>query len=85
MEHDTTELMDPLTRAESPLPLKFQPLYNTSDKAREWAFDSKVIAKSMFRLLLQVKELIRGKPSPKKYEEVPVDFDGGCPCEYPLS
>ena len=31
------ELMDPLTRAESPLPIKFQPLYNTSDKAREWA------------------------------------------------
>lgn len=53
------ELMDPLTRAESELPLKFQPLYNTSDKAKRMGVDSKVIAKSMFRLLLQVKELIR--------------------------
>jgi len=53
------ELMDPLTRAESPLPIKFQPLYNTSDKAKRMGVDSKVIAKSMFRLLLQIKELIR--------------------------
>ena len=53
------ELMDPLTRAKSPLPLKFQPLYNTSDKAKRMGVDSKVIAKSMFLLLLQIKELIR--------------------------
>ena len=39
------ELIDPKTQSESPFPLKFYPLYNSSDKAKKSGMDSKAIAK----------------------------------------
>lgn len=52
------ELIDPSQRSESPFSQNFQPLYNTSEKAKKSGVDSKVIARAMVQLLLQVKSVI---------------------------
>lgn len=52
------EIMDTHQQEDNPLPLHFQPLYNTSEKAKKGGLDSKNIAKLMVHLLIQVKDII---------------------------
>lgn len=52
------EMIDPKTQDDSILPLSFQPLYNTSEKAKKGGLDSKNIARLMITLLTQVKSVI---------------------------
>lgn len=53
------EIIDPQIQSGSSLPLHFQPLYNTSEKAKKGGLDSKAISKLVFSLLLQVKDVLR--------------------------
>ena len=52
------EMIDPQTHSEALFPLHFQPLYNSSEKAKRGGLDSKNIAKIMLSLLAQVKDVI---------------------------
>lgn len=52
------ELIDPKTQPQSLVPTNFQPLYNTSDKAKRAGVDSKAISKMVMSLLPQVKDVI---------------------------
>ena len=52
------ELIDPKTQPQSLVPTNFQPLYNTSDKAKRAGVDSKMISKMVMSLLPQVKDVI---------------------------
>ncbi|MDR2979108.1 MAG: ATP-dependent DNA helicase RecG [Bacteroidales bacterium] len=52
------ELIDPYTQQELPVSLHFQPLYNTSEKAKKGGLDSKTISKLMIMLLTQIKDVI---------------------------
>lgn len=52
------ELIDPKTQSETTVPTSFQPLYNTSDKAKRAGLDSKAISKLMMTLIPQVKDVI---------------------------
>ena len=45
------EMIDPQAQTNSPIPLSFQPLYNTSDKAKKKGLDSKAISKLIYTLL----------------------------------
>ncbi len=47
------EMIDPQAQTNSPIPLSFQPLYNTSDKAKKKGLDSKAISKLIYTLLSQ--------------------------------
>ena len=47
------EMIDPQAQTNSPVPLSFQPLYNTSDKAKKKGLDSKAISKLIYTLLSQ--------------------------------
>ena len=57
------ELIDPKNQPQSPVPTHFQPLYNTSDKAKRAGMDSKAISKLVMSLLPQVKDVIRERLS----------------------
>lgn len=48
------ELIDPQTQNNSAIPLKFQPLYNSTDKMKKSGLDSKGIAKLTLQLLPQI-------------------------------
>jgi len=52
------EMIDPHGQSDSPLPLKFQPLYNTSDKAKRGGLETKAISKLIITLLVQIKDII---------------------------
>ncbi|MDR3047353.1 MAG: ATP-dependent DNA helicase RecG [Bacteroidales bacterium] len=52
------ELIDPQNQSDSPIPLAFQPLYYTSEKAKKGGLDSKAISKLMITLITQTKEVI---------------------------
>ena len=52
------DLLDPQAHSESFVSLAFQPLYNTSDKAKKGGLDSRTIAKLMITLIHQIKEVI---------------------------
>lgn len=52
------ELIDPYVQQESSVPLYFQPLYNTSEKAKKGGLDSKSISKLIITLLIQMKDII---------------------------
>lgn len=53
------EMIDPYAQNESPVPMRFMPLYNTSDIAKKKTLDSKAIAKLTANLLPVVKEVIQ--------------------------
>jgi len=57
------ELIDPKNQPQSLVPTHFQPLYNTSDKAKRAGMDSKAISKLVMSLLPQVKDVIRERLS----------------------
>ena len=52
------ELIDPAQQQNSPVSLRFQPLYNTSDTAKKKSLDSKAVSKLTANLLAQVKDVI---------------------------
>jgi ATP-dependent DNA helicase RecG len=52
------ELLDSQAQAESSISLAFQPLYNTSEKAKKGGLDSRTISKLMLTLISQIKEII---------------------------
>ena len=52
------ELIDPNQQESSPISLRFQPMYNTSDVSKRKSLDSKAIAKLTATLLTQVKDVI---------------------------
>ena len=52
------EMVDPNTQSDSPVPMRFMPLYNTSDKAKRKTLDSKAIAKLTAHLLPLVRDVI---------------------------
>ena len=52
------ELIDPAQQQNSPVSLRFQPLYNTSETAKKKSLDSKAVAKLTANLLAQVKDII---------------------------
>jgi ATP-dependent DNA helicase RecG len=52
------EMIDPQMQDASQLPLSFQPLYNTSEKAKKGGLDAKAISKLMITLLIQIKDVI---------------------------
>lgn len=52
------ELIDPQMHEQSPVPLNFQPLYSSSEKAKRAGLDSKAISKLQIQLITQVKEVI---------------------------
>lgn len=51
------ELIDPNVKNESAVPQHFQPLYNTSDKAKKAGLDSKGVAKTVVSLLNQLSNI----------------------------
>ena len=57
------ELIDPKNQPQSLVPTNFQPLYNTSEKAKRAGMDSKAISKLVMALLPQVKDVIRERLS----------------------
>ena len=52
------DLLDPQAHSESFVSLAFQPLYNTSEKAKKGGLDSRTIAKLMITLIHQIKDVI---------------------------
>ena len=52
------ELIDPAQQSNSPISLRFQPLYNTSETAKKKSLDSKAMSKLTANLLAQVKDVI---------------------------
>lgn len=52
------ELIDPNAHNDSPVPLNFQPLYNTSEIAKRKTLDSKAVAKIVANLLPIVRNII---------------------------
>ena len=52
------ELLDPDKHSNSGVSMAFQPLYNTSDKAKKSGLDSRSISKMMITLLNQIQEVI---------------------------
>jgi len=52
------ELIDPAQQQNSPVSLRFQPLYNTSETAKKKSLDSKAMSKLTANLLAQVKDII---------------------------
>ena len=52
------ELIDPNQQDTSPISLRFQPMYNTSETAKKKSLDSKAISKLTANLLTQVKDVI---------------------------
>lgn len=52
------ELIDPQAHSDSPVPLRFQPLYNTSETAKKRGLDSKAVSKLVATLLPMVKNVI---------------------------
>ena len=52
------ELIDPAQQQNSPVSLRFQPLYNTSETAKKKSLDSKAMSKLTANLLAQVKDVI---------------------------
>ena len=52
------ELIDPNAPNESPVPMHFMPLYNTSELAKKKTLDSKAVAKLMVNLLPIVRDII---------------------------
>lgn len=57
------ELIDPKNQPQSMVPTNFQPLYNTSEKAKRAGLDSKAISKLVMTLLPQVKDVVRERLS----------------------
>lgn len=53
------EMIDTQTQQNSPVTLAFQPLYNTSEKAKKGGLDSRNISKLIITLLGQIKDVIR--------------------------
>lgn len=53
------EMIDPYAQNESPVPMRFMPLYNTSDIAKKKTLDSKAMAKLTANLLPVVKDVIQ--------------------------
>ncbi|MDY6326696.1 MAG: ATP-dependent DNA helicase RecG [Bacteroidales bacterium] len=52
------ELIDPSQQQDSPVSLRFQPLYNTSETAKKKSLDSKAVSRLMVNLLTAVKDNI---------------------------
>ncbi len=52
------ELIDPAQQQNSPVSLRFQPLYNTSETAKKKSLDSKAMSKLTANLLAQIKDII---------------------------
>ena len=52
------EMIDPTAQSDSPVPMRFQPLYNTSDVAKKKTLDSKAISKLVANLLPIVHDII---------------------------
>jgi len=52
------ELIDPAQQQNSPISMRFQPLYNTSETAKKKSLDSKAMSKLTANLLAQVKDII---------------------------
>lgn len=52
------ELIDPMQQQNSPISMRFQPLYNTSETAKKKSLDSKAMSKLTANLLTQVKDII---------------------------
>ena len=52
------EMIDPNAQSDSPVPMRFQPLYNTSDFAKKKTLDSKAISKLVANLLPIVHDVI---------------------------
>lgn len=52
------EMLDPTAQNRSQIPLRFQPLYNTSDVAKRKTLDSKAVAKVVANLLPLVHDVI---------------------------
>ena len=52
------ELIDPAQQQNSPISLRFQPLYNTSETAKKKSLDSKAMSKLTANLLTQIKDII---------------------------
>ncbi len=64
------DLLDPQAHSESSVSLAFQPLYNTSEKAKKWGLDSRTIAKLMITLINQIKEVIPERLSANYIEKL---------------
>lgn len=58
------ELIDPRMQSASEVPVHFQPLYNTSEKAKRAGLDSKAMSKLVMALLPQVKNIIQERLTP---------------------
>jgi ATP-dependent DNA helicase RecG len=52
------ELLDTQSQTDSSVSLAFQPLYNTSEKAKKGGLDSRAISKLIITLLAQIKDII---------------------------
>ena len=64
------DLLDPQAHSESSVSLAFQPLYNTSEKAKKGGLDSRTIAKLMITLINQIKEVIPERLSANYIEKL---------------
>ena len=52
------EMIDPTAQSDSPVPMRFQPLYNTSENAKKKTLDSKAVSKLVANLLPVVHDII---------------------------
>lgn len=52
------EMIEPASQKNSPVSLAFQPLYNTSERAKKNGLDSRSLSKLVITLLSQIKEVI---------------------------
>lgn len=52
------ELINPQAQSNSQRPLKFQPLYNTTERSKKGGVDSRLISKIVFQLLPQIEFVI---------------------------
>lgn len=63
------DLLDPQAQTDSVVSLAFQPLYNTSEKAKKGGLDSRTISKLMITLLSQIKDVITERLNPYYLEK----------------
>lgn len=69
------ELEDPMNQAQSTVSVAFQPLYNSSEKAKKGGLDSRAVSKLMVTLLNNVKGAVPERLSPQlisKYKLLPI-------------
>ena len=63
------DLLDPQAQSDSAVSLAFQPLYNTSEKAKKGGLDSRTISKLVITLLSQIKDIITERLNPYYLEK----------------